>query len=216
MSFDDLEQRFGRRFARLTTNAVVARPRVWRAFRWLMRSQFDHLAPVWDAMRRPDAFAPLEEALDAVADAPRRVLDVGTGTGAAAFAAARRFPEAQIVGADLSEAMLAQARAKTPAELAGRVRFEAADAAKLPFEDGSFDLVLLSNMIPFFDELARVVAPGGNLILAFSSGPETPIWVPPERLKRELGKRGFAEFADFLSGGGTALLARRPDRAYAG
>jgi SAM-dependent methyltransferase len=210
---DDLERRFGRQFARLTTNAVVARPRAWRAFKWLLRAQFDRLAPAWDGMRRPDAFAPLEEALDAVKEAPRRVLDVGTGTGAAALAAARRFPEAQVVGADLSQAMVAQARANTPTELAQRVRFEAADAAKLPFEDGSFDLVLLANMIPFFDELARVVAPGGKLIFAFSSGPETPIWVPPERLRRELGERGFADFADFRVGGGTALLARRTDPA---
>jgi SAM-dependent methyltransferase len=213
VSLGDIEQRLGRRFARLTTNAVVARPRAWRAFRLLTRSQFDRLAPSWDAMRRPDAFAPLEQALDAVPDAPRWVLDVGTGTGAGAFAAARRFPEAQVVGADLSVAMLAQARANTPPELAERVRFEAADAARLPFGDGSFDLVTLANMIPFFDELARVVAPGGHLIFSFSAGPETPIWVPPERLRQELGERGFAEFADFQAGGGTALLARRADPA---
>ena len=52
-------------------------------------------------------------------------------------------------------------------------------------------------MIPFFDELARVTAPGGHLVLSFSAGPETPIWVPPERLRRELGAHGFTDFADF-------------------
>jgi SAM-dependent methyltransferase len=208
----ELEQRFGRRLARVTTNAVVARPRLWRAFRWLTRAQFDRLAPKWNAMRRADAFAPLERALEELPEA-QRVLDLGTGTGAAAFLAARRFPQAQVVGVDLSEAMLGQAQALTPAELAGRVRFEAADAAKLPFESGAFDLVLLSNMIPFFDELARVVAPGGHLLFGFSAGPETPIWVPPERLRKELEARGFTDFADFEAGGGTALLARKGDRA---
>ena len=94
--------------------------------------------------------------------------------------------------------MLAKARANTPPELAGRVRFEPADArARCRSRTAPFDLVVLANMIPFFDELARVVAPGGCVVFAFSAGPETPIWVPPERLRRELGARGFAEFADF-------------------
>jgi SAM-dependent methyltransferase len=209
VSLAGLERNFGRRFARLTTNAVVARPWLWGGFRWLMRRQFDRLAPEWQALRRPEAFAALDEALAAIAPPPARVLDLGTGTGAAAFVAARRFPEAEVVGVDLAKRMLAEARQNTPPELAGRVRFEAADGAQLPFDDGSFDLVLLANMIPFFDELARVVAPDGRVVFSFSAGPETPIWVPPERLRRELGARGFSDFADFASAGGTALLARK-------
>lgn len=209
MSLADLEQSLGRRFARLATNAVVARPRLWRGFRWLVRKQFDRLAPEWQARRRPEAFAALEEALAAVEPPPRRVLDLGTGTGAAAFVAARRFPDAEVVGADLSERMLAEARANTPPELAGRMRFEAADGAQLPFENEAFDLVVLANMIPFFEELSRVVATGGWVVLSFSAGPETPIWVPPARLREELGVRGFSDFADFAAAGGTALLARK-------
>ena len=117
-----------------------------------------------------------------------------------------------MVGVDLAPGMVEQARQRTPPELVERVRFEQGDAAKLPFEDGAFDLVQLADMIPFFEELARVTAPGGHLVLSFSAGPETPIWVPPERLRRELGAHGFADFADFEAGGGTALLARRADR----
>jgi SAM-dependent methyltransferase len=205
----DLERRFGRRFARVATNAAVARPRLWRIFRGPMRAQFDRLAPNWDSMRRPEALAALEAALDTLPGQPACVLDLGTGTGAAALEAARRFPEAKVVGVDLAGEMLAQAREKTPAELRERVRFERADASRLPFDDGSFELVLLANMIPFFDELARVVAPGGHVLFGFSAGPETPIWVPPERLRTELAARGFAHFATFEAGGGTALLARR-------
>ena len=48
MKLADLEARVGRRFARVTTNAVVARPRLWRVFRWLTRTQFDRLAPNWN------------------------------------------------------------------------------------------------------------------------------------------------------------------------
>ena len=212
MKLAELERTLGRKLARVTTSAVVARPRLWRFFRWSTRAQFDRLAPTWDSMRRPEAFAALERALAALPASPSRVLDLGTGTGLAAFIAARRFPEAEVVGADLAPGMVEQARRNTPPELARRVRFEQADAARLPFEDGAFDLVLLANMIPFFDELARVVAPGGHLALSFSAGPETPIWVPPERLRRELGAQGFAEFADFEAEGGTALLARKGNR----
>ena len=201
----------GRRFARLTTNVVVRRPRLWRVFRWATRLQFDRLAPVWDTMRTPEHLAPFERALEAIDQAPERALDVGTGTGAAAFAIARRFPEADVVGVDLSEGMLAEARRKTPPELAARVRFQQADGARLPFADRTFQLVGLANMIPFFDELERVIAPGGWAVFSFSAGPETPIWVPPERLRHELAAVGFTDFADFRAGNGTALLARKAE-----
>ena len=207
----DVELTLGRRFARLATDAVVRRPWLWRLFRPLTRLQFDRMAPRWTAMRSADAFASLEAALDSLPQPPGRALDLGTGTGLAAFAVARHFPDAEVVGADLSEAMVAQAQADTPPELAGRVRFQAADAAQLPFEEGAFELVVLANMIPFFDELERVVAPGGHVVFMFSAGPETPIWVPPERLRKELESRGFSDFADFEAGVGTSLLARKGD-----
>jgi ubiquinone/menaquinone biosynthesis C-methylase UbiE len=206
-----LEADLGRRFARLTTNAVVARPRLWRLFRRLTRAQFDRLAPAWTGMRSADAFAALEQALDALSEPPRRALDLGTGTGLAAFAVARRFPEAELVGVDLADRMVAEARDATPAELADRVTFQTGDAEHLPFADGTFELVTLANMIPFFDELARVVTPRGHVVFSFSSGPQTPIWVPADRLRRELEQRGFADFADFEAGAGTALLARKGD-----
>ena len=202
----------GRRFARLATNVVVRRPRLWRLFRGTMRLQFDRLAPVWDSMRDPDHLASFERAIDAIDQPPARVLDLGTGTGAGALAIARRFPEAEVVGVDISERMLEEARQKTPPELMGRVRYESADAARLPFPDGSFQLVSLANMIPFFDELARIVAPAGTVVFSFSGGPETPIWVPPERLRAELGRRGFSDFADFEAGPGTSFLARKGAR----
>jgi SAM-dependent methyltransferase len=209
MTLRDLDVQLGRKFARLVTNAVVSRPGLWRAFRGPIRRQFDRLAPRWDAMRSEDAFAPLNEALEAISAAPARVLDLGTGTGLAAFVLARRFPEAEVVGVDVAERMIDTARRNTPPELAGRVRFELADAARLPFGDGAFELVSLANMIPFFDELGRITAPGGWLVFSFSGGPDTPIWVPPKRLRSELEPLGFSDFADFEAGGGTALLARK-------
>jgi ubiquinone/menaquinone biosynthesis C-methylase UbiE len=199
----------GQRFARLATDVSVRWPRLWRLFRPIVRRQFDRMAPVWGQMRSDDAFDSLEAALRSLDRAPRRTLDLGTGTGQAAFVIAERFPGTDVVGADLAPEMLAAAREATSAQLADRVRFELADASQLPYDDESFDLVTLANMIPFFDELARVTAPGGAVVFSFSGGAETPIYVSSERLRSELGRRNFADFAEFSVGRGTALLARK-------
>jgi SAM-dependent methyltransferase len=122
---------------------------------------------------------------------------------------ARRFPETAALGVDLSPAMIAQARRLLPAELAERVTYQVADANSLPFEDAAFDLVVLMNMIPFFEELARVTAPGGYAVFASTFGPETPIYVPPETLRARLDAVGFGEFDELMAGSGTAFLARR-------
>ena len=210
MDRSQLALRLGQRFARLVTNAVVRRPSLWRFLRGPFRRQFELLAPSWDGRRRPGSLEPFERGLDALPEPPRRALDLGTGTGAGAFVIARRFPDAEVVGVDLAEAMVAEARRKTPPELRDRVRFEVGDAARLPFEDAAFDLVALANMIPFFDELDRLVAPGGSVVFGFSLGAATPIYVPPERLRRELGRRGFVRFEELSAASGSALLARKP------
>jgi SAM-dependent methyltransferase len=202
-------ERLGRRFARFVTTTVVARPMLWRLLRRPLRSQFEHLAPVWDKRRGPETLIPLGAALDRLDKAPQRILDLGTGTGAAARVLARRFPDAEVVGVDLAPKMVEEARALLPADLAGHMRFEVGDASTLESEPGAFDLVVLLNMIPFFEELARVTAPGGTVIFAFSSGPETPIYVPTEKLRERLEPLGFEGFEEVAAGPGTAVLARR-------
>lgn len=195
---------FGTRFARLATDVVVRRPTLWPLFRRLTERTFDRIAPQWDSMRGPDSLAPFEAALDAVDQPVSDVLDLGTGTGSGAAIVRRRFPDARVVGVDLSEEMLERARANVPG-----AEFRRADASALPFPDGSFDLVTHANMIPFFDEVARVLRPGGTALFAFSIGDQTPIYVTPERLRAALAERGFTDFADFAAGRGTALTARK-------
>ncbi len=196
------------RFARLVTDAVVRRPALWRLLRRPLRTMFDGLAPTWESRIGPHHLGALELALADLA-APDHALDLGTGTGVVALALAERYPSAEVVGVDLSPAMIEEARRKLPSGLAGRVGFEIGDASALEFPDAAFELVALSNMIPFYDELARVVAPGGTLVLSFSRGSETPIYVPPERLRAELERRGFTEFAEFSAEPATALRATR-------
>jgi SAM-dependent methyltransferase len=210
----ELLEEAGRRFARLATRAVVARPRLWGLFRGPLRGQFDRLAPYWDDRAGPEALLPLEAGLDRLPVAPRRVLDLGTGTGKAARAVARRFSGADVTGVDLAPSMVDQATRLLPGELAGRVRFQVGDASDLPFDDRSFDLVVLMNMIPFFAELARLTAPGGHLLVASTRGSSTPIYVPPETLRARLGPLGFEGFEELAAGSGTALLARRDDSGY--
>jgi ubiquinone/menaquinone biosynthesis C-methylase UbiE len=197
----------GQRFVRLTTHAVVRWPWLWPLFRPVIRRQFDRLASVWEGMRLDDTLAPYEAAFARVVDPVRDALDVGTGTGAGARALRARFAGANVVGVDVSQQMLEEARKHAPG-----LTFLTADAAKLPFGDESFDVVAQNNMIPFLDETKRVLRPGGSVVFAFSSGPETPIWVEPDVLRRELERRGFADFAEVAAGRGVAVVARRAQR----
>jgi ubiquinone/menaquinone biosynthesis C-methylase UbiE len=195
----------GRRYARLATRAAVAHPRLWRLFRPLLRWNFDVLAPQWDSIRRDDTTAAVDLAFERI-DPPRRVLDVGTGTGLVAALAAERFPEAEVVGVDLSPRMIEVARRNHGSE---RIRFEVADASALPFTDGAFDLAVLLNMIPFADELARVLEPRGRLAILFSRGAETPIWVPPKTLRPQLERAGFVDVEEHRVDSAVVLLALR-------
>jgi len=202
-----IDLRARQRFARFTTQVVVRRPRLWSLFRGPIARVFDTIAPDWDSSRvTPQHMAVLEAAFDVLERPPARVLDLGTGTGAAARAAAARWPDAQVTGVDVSTGMIREAQARAGSD---RERYLIADAAALPFADGSFDLVTLLNMIPFFDELGRVAALGGTLVVAFSRGADTPIWVPLDRVRNELARRGFGDFREVTAGGGASLLAVR-------
>jgi len=99
-----------------------------------------------------------------------RVLDVATGTGHVAIAAARQFCE--VIGIDYVPGLLATADRRAAAE-GLTVEFREADAERLPFPDGSFDTVLSSIGVMFTadharaaDELVRVCTPQGRLGIA--------------------------------------------------
>ena len=114
------------RFARMVTDAVVRRPLVWRLLRRPLRTMFDTLASTWETRIGPHHLWALDLALADVSP-PLRVLDLGTGTGVVAISLAERYPDAEVVGIDLSTGMIEEARRKLPPELSGRLSFEVGD-----------------------------------------------------------------------------------------
>ena len=121
--------------------------------------------------------------------APSRILDVGCGTGYLLRTLADRCPDAlQFAGIDAASAMVDVARASTRDE---RIAIELGAAEQLPYADAAFDLVL---SVTSFDhwpdqaagiaECARVLAPGGYLVLADLFSP----WLTPTLLAGRRGK----------------------------
>ena len=144
-----------------------------------------------------------------VTPAPERVLDLGTGTGEAALLAAREFPRASVRGIDVSEEMVAVAKKKVGLDPDGRIAFKVADAARIPWPDDSFDLVMQMNVPPFFAEIARVLRPGGSVVVAASWGAETPFYTPDSVLERGFAKHGIDEHVTGEAGPGTYWVGRR-------
>ncbi len=117
-----------------------------------------------------------------------QVLDVATGTGDLALELARRVaPGGLVVGADFSEKMLELARAKALDPAAGaagdavELRFETANALQLPYADDLFDAATVgfgarnfSDLPRGLGEMARVVKPGGRVVVLEITTPTRP------------------------------------------
>lgn len=104
---------------------------------------------------------------------PRRILDVGCGTGQLSTRLARQRPLARVTGCDFSAGMLRQAAART-----ATVDWVRGDAGRLPFDDRSFDAVVSTEAFHWFpdqqraaEELYRVIAPGGIALVALVNTP---------------------------------------------
>ncbi len=126
---------------------------------------------MYDRYMVPLVFRPYAEqtAERAKAFAPRRILETAAGTGVVTEALYEAIPAAEIVATDLNAPMLEQAAQRVGA---ANVHFEHADALDLPFEDGSFDLVVCQFGIMFFPdkvqgnrEARRVLRDGGKYLL---------------------------------------------------
>lgn len=110
------------------------------------------------------------------------VLDVCCGTGDLSFELAGRVaPGGHVIGSDFSEPMLDLAREKAETRGSESVRFEWADALNLPYGDGRFDAVTVGFGVRNFAdrerglrEMARVLKPGGRLVILEFTEPRRP------------------------------------------
>jgi demethylmenaquinone methyltransferase/2-methoxy-6-polyprenyl-1,4-benzoquinol methylase len=140
---------------------------------------FDRIAGVYDVMNSVMTAGLHHRWRERAADLARvgpgkTALDVATGTGDLAIALARRG--ADVVGSDFSEGMLDRAREKSPA-----VRWEQANALALPYDDDTFDAATVgfgarnfSDLERGLGEMARVVRPGGRVVVLEITTPHKP------------------------------------------
>lgn len=145
-----------------------------------VRAMFDRVAPRYDRLNVVMS-AGLHHrwrsrTADLLALAPgARVLDVACGTGDLSIELDRRVGQAgEVIGCDFSQVMLEAARAKAPT-----IRFERADALRLPYSDDEFDAAAVGFGARNFEdldrglaEMARVVTPGGRVAVLEFTAPE--------------------------------------------
>jgi SAM-dependent methyltransferase len=103
-----------------------------------------------------------------------RVLDLGSGAGTDSLVAAQMVGDkGQVTGVDMTAEMLAKARSAAVQLGVSNVEFVEGEAERLPFDDGSFDVVISNGVIDLipdkeavFSEVYRVLAPGGRIQIA--------------------------------------------------
>lgn len=175
-----------------------------RALKQAEAASFGRVAPSFGSLSERIT-GPLADAFVEWAEigAGDRVLDVGTGTGIVARRAAKIAGATNVVGIDLSPAMLREARSERTEE-ARPLRLAAADAERLSFAAGSFDRTLslfavshVPDRAAVAGEMFRVLRRGGTVAVGVGSGPSR--WslaavrhafrVVPERFARATGRR---------------------------
>lgn len=153
-----------------------------------VREMFDRIAPTYDMLNHT-----LSLNIDRLwrrrvvrlvrRFAPRRILDVATGTGDLAIAMARRIRGTQVLGVDLSEGMLDIARRKVAeAGLDGRVVLDTGDAERLSVSDSAVDVATVAFGVRNFGDLdaglrdiARTLREGGRIVILEFSTPRNPL-----------------------------------------
>jgi demethylmenaquinone methyltransferase / 2-methoxy-6-polyprenyl-1,4-benzoquinol methylase len=147
-----------------------------------VRAMFDRIARVYDLINSVMTAGLHHKWRRRAADLANvgpgdRVLDVATGTGDLAIELASRVaPGGAVVGSDFSEEMLGLARKKAP-----DLRFEWANALQLPYGDGEFAAATVgfgarnfSDLDRGLAEMARVVKPGGRVVILEITTPQRP------------------------------------------
>jgi SAM-dependent methyltransferase len=176
-----------------------------------MRRLFNQVAGDWEAIRAEPAYREnfreglrrhpaMREVWEDGAAPPEHVLDVACGTGLAASVIVQELPDAQVIGIDIAERMVALAEEHVPEAV-----FVAGSSEDLPFADDSFDLVCSLDGVFSIPELVRVCRSGGWIYIAYTHE-DIPIRKPLERLSWELERAGAQTW--FGSGPGEYVWAQ--------
>ena len=178
----------------------------------LVQQVYDRLAKVYDLFFGAILQPGRERAVRSIASRPGlRVLELGIGTGLTAPLYSREW---SVVGVDLSPAMLLQAQKRiADLRLEHSVRLVLADGARLPFDDGSFDVVLVPYVMSVVPdpigvgvELRRVCRKSGQIILLNhflsqdSIGARLERWISP--ITARIGFRTDLSLQSLLTGAG--------------
>ena len=175
----------------------------------LIEEMFDNIAPTYDTLNhrlsgnidkgwRKKAIRQLQPFR------PKQMLDIATGTGDFAILAAKELKPEHLIGADISEGMMAIGREKVKA--AGQsdvISFQKEDCLNLSFPDNTFDAVTAAFGIRNFQnldkglaEICRVLKKGGHLSIVELT---TPVKFPMKQLFRIYSNTFLLNYAKFIS-----------------
>ena len=152
-------------------------------------AMFDRISPHYDQLNHLlslniDKVWRRKTAKEVAKHHPSVILDLATGTADLAILLAKKNPQAEIIGADISEQMLVIGKEKvTKKRLDNQIELQIGDATSLPFEDNTFEAVTCTFGVRNFEdleqglsEISRVTKPSGRVcILEFSLPERFPI-----------------------------------------
>lgn len=175
----------------------------------LIEEMFDNIAPTYDTLNhrlsgnidkgwRKKAIRQLQPFR------PKQMLDIATGTGDFAILAAKELKPEHLIGADISEGMMAIGREKVKvAGLSDVISFQKEDCLNLSFPDNTFDAVTAAfgirnfqNLDKGLTEICRVLKKGGHLSIVELT---TPVKFPMKQLFRIYSNTFLLNYAKFIS-----------------
>ena len=149
-----------------------------------VEAMFDNIASTYDTLNHRlswniDRYWRKKAIKRLAAHAPKKILDIATGTGDFAIQACQQLPEVQITAVDISEGMMQVGRQKVKEKgLQQHIRFEREDCTALSYPDNTFDAITTAFGIRNFasldkglEEMCRVLRPGGQLCILVLTQP---------------------------------------------